>query len=130
MPLIGSFTNRSSSGSKDQRFINIFPETRKVDSIESTRIFLNKRPGLTKYKTIVPGNGRGLAWFRSKFYYIIDNKVYEDSGSPTAIVTLTGRFGFTVMVIPVDVAGLPVAQVAFEVKTQVTISPFTKAAFE
>ena len=43
-----------------------------------------------------------------------------------AIETLTGRFGFTVMVIPADVAGLPVAHVAFDVNTQVTISPFDK----
>ena len=47
-----------------------------------------------------------------------------------AIVTLTGRFGFTVMVTPADVAGLPVAHVALEVKTHVTISPVTKAELE
>ena len=41
-----------------------------------------------------------------------------------AIETLTGRFGFTVMVIVFDVAGLPVAHVAFEVNTQVIKSPF------
>jgi hypothetical protein len=40
------------------------------------------------------------------------------------IVTLTGRFGFTVMTIVFEVAGFPVAQVALEVKTQVMISPF------
>jgi len=32
-----------------------------------------------------------------------------------AILTLTGRFGFTVMVKVFEVAGLPVAQVALEV---------------
>ena len=37
---------------------------------------------------------------------------------------LTGRFGFTVMVTAFEVAGLPVAQVAFEVSTQVTMFPF------
>ena len=45
-----------------------------------------------------------------------------------AMLTLAGRLGFTVMVIVFEVAGLPVAQVAFEVITQVTISPVTKAA--
>ena len=40
-----------------------------------------------------------------------------------AAVTLTGKFGFTVIVIPVLVAGLPVAQVAFEISTIVTTSP-------
>ena len=42
-----------------------------------------------------------------------------------AIITLTGRFGLTVMVIVFDVAGLPVAQVALEVSTQVIASPLT-----
>ena len=41
-----------------------------------------------------------------------------------AIITLTGRFGLTVMVIVFEVAGLPVAQVALEVKTQVIASVF------
>jgi hypothetical protein len=38
---------------------------------------------------------------------------------------LTGRFGFTVMVIVFDVAGFPVAQVKLEVRAQVTVFPFT-----
>jgi hypothetical protein len=47
-----------------------------------------------------------------------------------AMLTLAGRLGFTVIVIVFEVAGLPVTQVALEVKTQVTISPVTKAALE
>jgi hypothetical protein len=39
------------------------------------------------------------------------------------IVILTGWIGFTVIVIALLVAGFPVAQTAFDVKTQVTISP-------
>ena len=46
-----------------------------------------------------------------------------------AIDTLTGRFGLTVIVTSLDVAGLPVGQVAFEVITQVTLSPLARAAF-
>ena len=42
-----------------------------------------------------------------------------------AMETLTGRFGLTVMVIVFEVAGLPVAQVALEVSTQVIASPLT-----
>jgi hypothetical protein len=38
--------------------------------------------------------------------------------------TLTGSSGFTVMVTVFEVAGLPVGQVALEVKTQVTASLF------
>lgn len=44
LPIIGSMTNRSQSPNKDQRFVNAFPETRKVEAIESTKIFLYKAP--------------------------------------------------------------------------------------
>ena len=45
-----------------------------------------------------------------------------------AMLTLTGRFGLTVMVTWLEVAGLPVAQVALEVSIHVTLSLFAKAA--
>jgi hypothetical protein len=41
-----------------------------------------------------------------------------------AIVTLAGRFELTVIVTVLDVAGLPVTHVAFEVSTQLTASLF------
>ena len=40
------------------------------------------------------------------------------------IETLTGRFGLTLIVTEFEVAGLPVAQVALEVKRQVMASEF------
>jgi len=99
LPLIGSLTNRNSSGSKDQRFINIFPETRKVEAIESTRIFLNKRPGLSLYKDFGTGEGRGCVWFNSKFYVVVGNTVIEDGGTPTNKITLTGSTGPVGMIV-------------------------------
>ena len=39
------------------------------------------------------------------------------------IDTLTGRFGLTLMVTVFDNAGLPVAQVAFDVSSQLTVFP-------
>lgn len=89
LPLLGSMTNRNSLATKDQRFVNIFPETRKVEAIESTKIFLNKRPGLTLYKDFGTGNGRGIAYFRNKIYVCVDGHVYEDSITPTSVITLT-----------------------------------------
>ena len=44
------------------------------------------------------------------------------------ILTLAGKNGFTVMVIILDVAGLPVAQVAVDVITTVICSPLTRLA--
>jgi hypothetical protein len=93
LPLIGSNTNRSSSTVKDQHFINIFPETRKVEAIESTKIFMNKRPGLTLYKDFGTGEGRGVMWFRNKFYVAIGNKIIEDGTTPTDVITLSNSTG-------------------------------------
>lgn len=93
LPLMGAYSNRDSSGNKDQRFINMFPETRKVDQLENTKIFITKRPGLTTYKDFGNGEGRGLAYFRGKFYVIVGNTVYEDGATPTAKITLTGSTG-------------------------------------
>ena len=52
-----------------------------------------------------------------------EHTVYAEA----AIITLTGRFGLIVMETVFDVAGLPVAQVAFEVMTQDTASLFARA---
>ena len=42
------------------------------------------------------------------------------------ILTLTGSIGFTVIVTVFEVAGLPVAQVALDVITQVTVFPLAR----
>jgi len=96
LPILGSYTNRDQSATKDQRFINIFPETRKVESIESTKIFLNKRPGLSLYKNVGTGEARGMIYFNSTFYYIRGDSCYKDGTSPTLLFTLgtsTGKVG-------------------------------------
>jgi len=46
-----------------------------------------------------------------------------------AMLTLAGKFGFTVIVIVFDVAGLPVPQVAVDVITQVIVLPLVNDAF-
>ena len=52
-------------------------------------------------------------------------EVPEQTGfAAAAIDTLTGRFGLTVIVTVLEVAGVPVAQVAFEVNMQVMASLF------
>ena len=89
LPVIGSMTNRSSSAAKDQRFVNVFPETRKVEALESTKIFLYKRPGLTLYKNFGTGLGQGIAYFNSKLYIALAGQVYVDGTTPTSVITLT-----------------------------------------
>jgi hypothetical protein len=47
-----------------------------------------------------------------------------------ATLTLAGRFGLTVIVTEFEVAGLPVAQVALDVSTQIITSLFARDALE
>ena len=89
LPLIGTFTNRSSSGLKDQRFVNIYPETQKVAAIDSTRIYLNKRPGLSLYKNFSTGEGRGIIEFNGSIYCVIGNTLWKDGSPPTSLITMT-----------------------------------------
>lgn len=93
LPLMGAYSNRDSSPDKDQRFVNIFPETRKVEQLENTKIFLNKRPGLSEYRDFGAGEGRGCIYFNGKFYIAVGNKVYEDAVSPVEKITLTASTG-------------------------------------
>jgi hypothetical protein len=93
LPLIGSMSNRSFSGDKDQRFVNVFPETRKVDQIESIKIYLQKRPGLTTYKTFGSGEGRGIFKFNGVFYVAVGNTLWKDGVIPTGVITFTGSTG-------------------------------------
>ena len=52
--------------------------------------------------------------------------VHMAPAGTAAILTLTGKLGFTVMLMVLEFAGLPVAQVALEVSSQVTASRFDK----
>ena len=45
-------------------------------------------------------------------------------GGVAVMLMLTGRFGLTVMLIGFEVAGVPVAHVAFDERILVMISPF------
>lgn len=95
LPLMGAYSNRGSSGLRDQRFVNMFPETRKVDQLENTKIFINKRPGTTLYKSLgVTGEGRGMAYFAGRFYAAVGGSLYSwDGSTQTTLLTLTGTTG-------------------------------------
>lgn len=93
LPLMGAYSNRGYDPTTDQRFVNIFPETRKVEQLENTKIFLNKRPGLSLYKDFGSGDGRGCSYFNGKFYVAIGDTVYEDASTPVSKITLTTYTG-------------------------------------
>lgn len=95
LPLMGAYSNRGSSPDKDQRFVNMFPETRKVEQLENTKIFINKRPGTSLYHSFgVTGEGRGMTYFSGRFYAAIGGSLYSwDGTTQTTLLTLTGTTG-------------------------------------
>lgn len=97
LPLIGAMFNRSSDATKDQRFINAFPETRKVEQIDNTKMYINKRPGVDELCSVsADAVGRGIIWFGGFFITVIGNTVYKvgDTGTPvTTLTTLTAASG-------------------------------------
>lgn len=96
IPLIGTLMYRDSSRTKDQRFINCFQESIKNEITDSKKAYTVKRPGLTRGTQIVVGGGtaRGLIYWNSKHYSVIDDVLYENSTSKQTLNTSTGEVGF------------------------------------
>lgn len=98
IPFLGSPTNRATSASKDQRFVNCFFEAIKNPVAESMLVYLVKRPGLSQ--RIQPssgaGVGRGIASWRGDIYTVIGNKLFKNSTDlGVTLTTTTGQCGIT-----------------------------------
>jgi hypothetical protein len=85
----GGLEGRDSTTTKDQRFVNMYPETVKG------RTLLVKRPGLTSYFTNSSGVGRGTFAFNSHVWSVIGDTLYMDTTVKTTLATSTGVVGFT-----------------------------------
>lgn len=101
VPLVGSPTNRTQLVSKDQRFVNCFPEVVKDSITGTSRIYLTKRFGTSRWvqPASASGEGRGLFAWNSKIYSVIGNKLYETTSAGVStlkqtLATSTGACGF------------------------------------
>lgn len=96
IPILGTLMYRSSARDKDQRLINCFQESIKNEVTDSKKSYTVKRPGLTQSTQVKVGGGtaRGLIYWNSKFYSVIDNTLYENSTSKQTLNTSTGEVGF------------------------------------
>ena len=114
VPLVGTFLNRSASLSKDQRFVNCFPESVKAPINDQKKIYLYQRPGLTPIATIsttkVP---RGLKYWNGYYYTVYGNTLYKTTtgGVSTALVLKKGD-GTTIANLTTSTG-----EVAFEIGT-------------
>ena len=96
LPLIGNIANRGSSGSKDQRFLNTIAESQAVKQLENTKIYTNKRPGLTTLTDLSAGEGRSFNFFNGKFFATVGNTTWmvnSDGTSPVSKITWSSSTG-------------------------------------
>lgn len=103
IPLYGNTFTRDGTLAKDQRYINCFPETTKNTITDLKKFFLVKRPGTVLDSEIVAGEARGLFYWNSHTYSIIDNTLYEDGISIFTLATSTGPCGFLTALNPTEV---------------------------
>lgn len=94
-PFVGAHNSRNSSGSKDQRYVNCYPESIKNPLNNGKRIYLIKRPGLSTQ--VNPGNasvGRGMTFWNGKVYSVFGDKLYANTAELLTLSTSTGTVGF------------------------------------
>lgn len=94
-PFVGAHNARNNSGSKDQRYVNCYPESIKNPLNNGKRIYLVKRPGLVTQ--VNPGNasvGRGMIFWNSKVYSVFGNTLYANTTNILTLSTSTGTVGF------------------------------------
>lgn len=103
IPLYGNTFTRDGTLAKDQRYINCFPETTKNIITDLKKFFLVKRPGTVLDSEIVAGEARGLFYWNSHTYSIIDDTLYEDGISIFTLATSTGPCGFLTALNPTEV---------------------------
>lgn len=102
IPLVGSPNNRSGDESKDQRFINCYPEVIKNNVTESNKIFLQKRFGTSRLAQPAGAVGvaRGIFPWAGYLISVIGTKIYFTTlaGVSTqftnVFTTSTGYVGF------------------------------------
>lgn len=94
-PFVGAHNSRDKTGSKDQRYINCYPESIKNPLNNGKRIYLVKRPGLNPIvNTANTGEARGLIYWNSKIYSVVGAKVFSNTTLILTLATSTGFVGF------------------------------------
>jgi len=93
---IGSVHNRDSSSNKDQRFINVYPETTKNPTSKEPKKYLVKRPGLSLNSTVVAlgAIARGCVYWEGNLYTVYGDKLYKGTSSIQTLATSTGTVGW------------------------------------
>lgn len=90
---MGNAQNRDSGATKDQKFVNCYPETTKNSLTNAKKLYLVKRPGFEVTRTIASGEGRGIWYWNGYEYSVIGSTLYRNSTSVQTLKTSTGLCG-------------------------------------
>lgn len=92
--LVGNPQQRATSNTKDQRFINCFPELVKGGLDRSGDFNLIQRPGLVLAFPTAAGVGRGVYYYNTSVYSVVGNQLYRNTVAIQTLSTSTGNVGF------------------------------------
>lgn len=95
LAFVGSPQQRDGSSTKDQRFLNLYPELIKSPITDGKKYYLKSRPGLQFSSTVTPGEGRGIYIYNGNQYVVIAGSLYINGVFSTTLGTSTGPVGFT-----------------------------------
>lgn len=91
---VGPMEQRSSSSSKDQRFVNWLPELTEGPAKENKQWWLRTRPGLTSVYTTTNSTPRGCYYWNSHVMSVAGSSIYYDGTFLSTITTSTGNVGW------------------------------------
>lgn len=94
---IGSPQQRDGLATKDQRFINLYPELIKSPISEGKKYYLKKRPGAVLWNMVGAGAGRGCHYWNTTgiLYTVFSNTLYANTTPIFTLGTSSGVVGFT-----------------------------------
>lgn len=95
---IGSPQQRDGTATKDQRFLNLYPELIKSPITDGKKYYLKKRPGTSAFLTIPNTNtSQGIYYWASNntYYTAVGGTLYAGITPLIGLSTQTGPVGFT-----------------------------------
>lgn len=93
---IGSPQQRDGTATKDQRFLNMYPELIKSPITDGKKYYLKKRPGVGTYQTYAAGIGRGIFYWQAtgRYYAVVGNQLYSNGTQIQTLTNSSGPVGF------------------------------------
>jgi hypothetical protein len=91
---IGSPQQRDGTYTKDQRFLNMYPELIKSPMTDGKKYYLKKRPGVAGGFQLPAGIGQGIYFWQGSYYTAVAGTLYANSVPLITLTQGTSTVGF------------------------------------